>query len=378
MIERATFRNFKALRNVDITFDSRLTVFVGPNGAGKTSVLQGIHFLTQLAVLQPADQDYDLAKVAGFSSLEAIKGSISLDIIGTLTTLGDYRIKIDTSQPIYIWGDLISGLDGRSQKWGTFSRYANGQWQPSDRQDVLAPEDARRFDISTFIRFSAARLAAPTVIRNYPPQIGKDGMGLAATLGYIKSKYPDRFDQIVDAFCRVIKGASGVRFDKERVPDVGVYEDILLVDFLGAKGVTASHLSSGTLFALGLLTVLLAPESPNIVLLDDLDHGLHPKAQMELVDVFRKLIEQNPNLQIIATSHSPYIPDRLEWNEVKVTALVDDGSAVCVPLTDHPLYPKWKEAMSPGEFWSHLGDDWVKKPAPPEPTPTPEPAPVAP
>jgi energy-coupling factor transporter ATP-binding protein EcfA2 len=377
MIQHAKFQNFKALRNVEITFDSRLTVLVGPNGSGKTSLLQGIHFLTQLAVGQPTDQEYDLSRVLGFSSLGAKKGSVSLEIVGTRSTSSDYRIIIDTSRPVHICGDLISNHDGKSQKWGTFSSYTNGKWHSSGRQDAFAPEDATRFDISAFIRFSSARLAAPTVIRSYPPQIGKDGIGLAATLGYIKSKFPERFDQIVDAFCRVIQGAAGVRFDKELVTDMGVFEDVLLIDFRGIKGIVASQVSSGTLFALGLLTVLLAPESPNVVLLDDLDHGLHPKAQMELVDVFRKLIEQNPNLQIIATSHSPYILDRLEWNEVKVTTLIDDGSAICVPLTDHPLYPKWKEAMSPGEFWSHLGDDWVKKPAPPEPTPTPEPAPVA-
>jgi hypothetical protein len=31
MITRAKFENFKALRDVEITFDSRLTVLVGPN-----------------------------------------------------------------------------------------------------------------------------------------------------------------------------------------------------------------------------------------------------------------------------------------------------------------------------------------------------------
>src|ERR1700722_13048381 len=47
MITRAKFENFKALRDVEITFDSRLTVLVGPNGSGKTSVLQGIHLFGQ-------------------------------------------------------------------------------------------------------------------------------------------------------------------------------------------------------------------------------------------------------------------------------------------------------------------------------------------
>jgi len=82
---------------------------------------------------------------------------------------------------------------------------------------------------------------------------------------------------------------------------------------------------------------------------------------MELISVLRKLLEQYPDLQIIATSHSPYILSKLEWNEVRVTGLKDDGSAICARLEDHPEVERWREAMTPGEFWSHAGDDWVKK-----------------
>jgi hypothetical protein len=98
---------------------------------------------------------------------------------------------------------------------------------------------------------------------------------------------------------------------------------------------------------------------------------------MELVGVFRGLIRQNPDLQIIATSHSPYILSKLEWNEVRVTGFKADGSAICARLEDHPEVERWREAMTPGEFWSHIGDDWVKKLDKPQPGKN-QPAPVAP
>ncbi len=167
----------------------------------------------------------------------------------------------------------------------------------------------------------------------------------------------------------MIPSVQGVRFDKDRVPEEQFYGDILLIDYHNAEGVKASHVSSGTLFALGLLTVALGPDSANVILLDDLDHGLHPKAQMELIEVFRNLIEQNPDLQIIATAHSPYILDRLKPNEVRVMALNDDGSAICKPLTDHPDFERWKESMSPGEFWSTFYEDWLTKSRTPQTVP---------
>jgi predicted ATPase len=368
MITRAKFQNFKALRDVEITFDSRLTVLVGPNGSGKTSVLQGIHALTQLAVVPSNDPDFQLSKLVEYCSIGVPTGLFELQINGSRLT-GEYIITIET-RPSWIGGTLsILKEDGRPDHWQVESRYHCGQWLDPDRPSNLRPGDAAKFDQSAFIRFSAGQLAAPALVRTNPPRVSKDGSGLAATLSHIRDKHKTRFDAIIEAFRRVIPDVKVVRFDKELVPQTDVYGDSLLVDYQGVAGVKASHVSSGTLFALGLLTVTLGADSANVILLDDLDHGLHPKAQMELVEVFRGLIEQNPDLQIIATSHSPYILHHLEWNEVRVTALQDDGSAICKPLTDHPEVDRWREAMTPGEFWSTFYEDWLTKSRKPQPVP---------
>src|SRR4051794_38247852 len=99
MIHRAKFQNFKALRDVEVTFDSRLTVLVGPNGSGKTSILQGIHFLTQLAAPRVTDQEYDLAKLGEYYTIGAPRGQIYLVLHGERVGLGEYQITIDTAVP---------------------------------------------------------------------------------------------------------------------------------------------------------------------------------------------------------------------------------------------------------------------------------------
>ena len=70
-------------------------------------------------------------------------------------------------------------------------------------------------------------------------------------------------------------------------------------------------------------------------------------------------MEANPELQIIATSHSPYLLDHLKPEEVRLTTLREDGSAACARLDQHPEFEKWKDEMSPGEFWSTVGEKWV-------------------
>jgi predicted ATPase len=129
--------------------------------------------------------------------------------------------------------------------------------------------------------------------------------------------------------------------------------------FVSKPNPTVAHDGFGLPSALA----YFGPEPPSVLLLDDLDHGLHPKGQMHLVDFFHSLLqsEEFSESQIIATSHSPYVLNQLMPNEVRVMALRDDGSSICVPLSEHPEFDRWKDAMTPGEFWSHLGDDWVKK-----------------
>jgi predicted ATPase len=373
MITRARFQNFKALRDVEVTFDSRLTVLVGPNGSGKTSVLQGIQFLTQLAQEGNSDPEYQFQSLPEYFSITTTLDRFVLQAEGERSPEnGKYGISVTVDETGTVQFSLTVLFDGQPhERPMATARWAEGRFDAIKYRERPRPTfSQRRFDSSAIIRFSAARLATPTVVRTYPPQLAKDGSGLAATLNHIKNKYPKRFQEIEESFLRVIQNSKRIRFDQEPVPDAGgIFGQSLLIDFDGADGVKARHLSSGTLFALGLLTIVLGPDSPNVILLDDLDHGLHPKAQMELVDVFRGLIQQNPELQIVATSHSPYILNQLEWNEVLVTSRGDDGSAICKPLTDHPDFERWKESMSPGEFWGTFYEDWLTKTRSPQPVP---------
>jgi len=47
-------------------------------------------------------------------------------------------------------------------------------------------------------------------------------------------------------------------------------------------------------------------------------------------------MDQHAGLQIVATSHSPYLIDELNDDEVWVLNLRDDGTAAAACLADHP------------------------------------------
>lgn len=54
-----------------------------------------------------------------------------------------------------------------------------------------------------------------------------------------------------------------------------------MLDFKGAPDVPAPLASEGTLPVIGLLTALWMEPKPRLLLLDDIDKALHPRAQEE-------------------------------------------------------------------------------------------------
>jgi energy-coupling factor transporter ATP-binding protein EcfA2 len=377
MITRAKFQNFKALRDVEITFDSRLTVIVGPNGSGKTSVLQGIHYLTQLAGGKGAEAifwgPYQFRHLYHSQGTGDIILEMARKGTGPIASLRFHATApsdiLSAPVPDGRWQVAIESLEEKSGP-------APIGWQIHYRDS--APPSLRGASSAVWLKLDAGQLAAPSYSETVPPRLRYDGEGLASVLAHMQQTANGQFSQLVTAVTQVVPTVRDLRIEWVPVPRTetetividgqSVSREVrrvytghgLLFDFQRARGVIAAHASEGTLLTVGLLTVLFGPNPPRLILLDDLDQALHPKAQMELVDLLRQVLARHTELQIVATAHSPYILDKLHPNEVRVMALREDGTAVCGRLEDHPKYPMWKDSMSPGEFWTHAGEDWVK------------------
>jgi len=79
-----------------------------------------------------------------------------------------------------------------------------------------------------------------------------------------------------------------------------------------------------------------------------------------LIALLRRLLDADKDLQLIATTHSPYMLDSMDPKEVRMT-LLRDGATVCAGLTEHPDFEKWKDEMAPGEMWSLFGEKWLER-----------------
>lgn len=263
------------------------------------------------------------------------------------------------------------------------------------RRDYSAGgSDENPFDHPRMVRFASVvylHLDANVMIRtstteDEEPRMDHDGTGLASVLAWLAGAKPEVLQWISAALARVVPGVHRILVHRERVRSRTMEQvsidgqpiwrpvehtrlgDRFSIEFDDGTEVPADLLSEGTVLALGLLTKLHEPERPRVLLLDDIDRGLHIGAQARLVAVLRDLMRLDPALQIVCTTHSAYLLDLFDPSEVRVLDLDASRATHAKPLTAHPELEKWRFGNQTGELWAALGDAWVTK-EPREPGP---------
>jgi predicted ATPase len=350
MITSVRLQDFKGHRDTQIPL-GRFTVLVGPNGSGKTSVLEALWLQRELAQRHPAgvlSGDWSSADL----QRRGATGPIVLTSEGTSNKTA-WRCRIELPVP-----QRLPALDWRygeaAQQIPQVSNTPLGHIVPQLDQ-VLGP--------TTVYKLDAARIAAAAYSDRPDADVEADGTNTAVALASIKLGYDEAFARIEEEMRRLIPNVERVRVrpaQVQRPSKETVVGSKIFFDFRGASGVPAHAASEGTLITLALLTILHGPNRPNILLLDDFDQSLHPHAQLGLVRLIKRLLHDLGDVQIVATTHSPYILDEIDASDVHAFALRDDGTVAVKRLSEHPQAEQMKGALSAGQLWSlDPEESWV-------------------
>lgn len=365
MIEQVRLVNFR--RHADTTVPlTQFTLLVGDNSSGKTSVLQALHL---------AGQTFSKARRVIFAYERSLSTLRRQDAVGPMTI--DMRGSDDGAPWSFVVSAPSDDLDALKYQFDAQGPSMDGELAtlPGRVASGGIPAGVQTARSAVFLRFEAARLAEPSTSDEVTPRIEYDGYGLATVLQWILGQEPERFKAIVDALRRVVPELVSVRIQRREQqrrrtrrhtldgqeiavtePERFIAEEVSL-RFTDSQWLPAHAVSEGTMLALGILTLLHAPEPPRVVLIDDLDRALHPRAQGELVAMLRELLRQAPRTQIVATSHSPYMADHFAPDAVVVISRPGGGDTVARPLSEHPDQ-KLLAAMTTGEFLHASGAGW--------------------
>ncbi len=342
MITGVHVPEYKILKGIDIPIRDRLTVVVGPNGSGKSTLLAAVEEATS----------------EGPSSLLNFVGEVSfLNLEDPEIPTGVTRVGWSSSSDI---GSQFTRIDGRKST------------------SSIPHTRIARFLRSRLLRLDSRVSSQVSYSENKVPVLSADGESLASVVGWLlKTGRAEIIEAVLSSLRALVPQVERIwvenaRMERDETEIVSVgpaqypitrkkayWGELLMFDTVSKKGIPASEMSEGTILATALLTLLHCENPPNLLLMDDIDKGLHPRAIASLVEIIQGIQEQRPDLQIIATTHSPYLLDHIPIQSVICMHVADDGFARAKPLSHHPEYDHWKDVMTAGEFWSSMGEEWV-------------------
>ena len=188
------------------------------------------------------------------------------------------------------------------------------------------------------------------------PALEPDGNNMAAVLDSVYRRDRDRFKQIETHLQRFVPGLERVDIDTPRASDRSVSLHIE-----GGLHIDGHQLSTGARMLFFFVTLAHHPNSPDVLLIEEPENGVHPQRLKDIVDLLRRLTQGNLNghsVQVILTTHSPYLLDhvRLPEDQVLVFRRQDDGRRTASEVNQEGLKDFLGEFML-GEVWFNQGEE---------------------
>ncbi len=174
-----------------------------------------------------------------------------------------------------------------------------------------------------------------------PDYLEEDGRNLFLVLNNLEQRLPA--GAISDRARRLHELAERMTFS--------IFGNTVLL-YLHERGlqspVPASRLSDGTLRYLCLLAILLHPEPPPLICIEEPELGLHPDIIPAVAEL---LIDASQRTQLVVTTHSDFLVSALsDVPESVVVCERDDGGTRLQRLDPAPL-KEWLETYRLGDLW---------------------------
>lgn len=393
-LRRIAVKDFRSLADVDVQFGA-FSVLVGPNGSGKSNLLHVLRFVADSA---REDLSVALHHHGGFERLHRSApdaGPMSLLLEAAVTehasdtALDSYTLEL--FPPIRTLFDGMTSLDrresflhkrnagqGRRKGFQTSGRELleageDDSGQPSitaTSESLLGLSDAETSGLAAtrmieskdigsgprqFVDFlSEIYYLDPQVdLAREPARRTEDGIdakgsNLASALLNLKERDSDAFAALVRDMRACLPGLTDITTDV--IGGAAAQVVVRLREAGISRPVDLADASFGTVRLLTILTALHEPDPPRLLIIEEVDHGLHPYA----LDVMAgRMRAASARMQIIAASHSPTFVNHLEAEELIICDRDPETGESEIPvLTTEELRTVLEASeMRPGELW---------------------------
>jgi len=124
---------------------------------------------------------------------------------------------------------------------------------------------------------------------------------------------------------------------------------LLFLEESEGREIPATRLSDGTLRYMSLLAILLHPDPPPLVAIEEPELGLHPDVLPHIADL---LISASRRMQLVVTTHSRMLVDALTDHPESVVVCSKEAGESRLERLDAQALRAWLDKYTLGDLWS--------------------------
>lgn len=348
-IKAISIKGFKSIKELSLPL-KKVNILIGENGIGKTNFISAFELLR--AIYDKDLQTYVLLK-GGANSLLYMGRKQTPDI--------SLELEIEHDSKLNRFGVLLRESQDRLIIDRTYTSYyfAPTWHQQICDKDVLEAsiKDDRsgqayyvspllnRFEVYHF--HDTGDHSPIKGVKNLDDNIKlhRDGSNLAPFLYFLKERAPKNFSLIEHAVASIAPFFKSFLLTPDRLAQNKIRLEWLHT-FMGDTPMNEWQLSDGTLRFICLATLLLQPNPPQTIIIDEPELGLHPQAINVLSSLIKKASDKS---QIIVTTQSVGLIDNFSPEDIIV--LNRDGANTSFKRLQADELDAWADEYSIGEMW---------------------------
>lgn len=358
MIEQVIIKNYKSIKVLKLPL-KQVNVLIGSNGVGKSNFIS--FFELTKSIYEQNFGNFTFQK-GGIDSLLFQGRKHSEKIYGLLdfdnTNAFYFSLLPTQSAKGYIeeTGDFFNWSSGNEKK---YSAWSNTVWDMAVEESQLRENNSwgraqyvKKY-LNSFTVYHFHDTSATSPMRGYSNVddnsfLKRNGANLAAYL-YRLSKEDEKSFNMIEATVRSI-APYFKRFNLRENPNMPNTIQLEWEEVNSDMYLNGYSFSDGTLRFIALATLLLQPNSPKVIIIDEPELGLHPAAINKFAALVRKASKTS---QIILSTQSTNIVNCFDVDDI-ITVDREDGQSIFRHLSDRDL-SVWLD-----EYNYSISDLWEK------------------
>jgi len=351
MIISVHIENFKCFKEFDIDLGP-FNVLIGPNDSGKTAFLQALMVGTY-HIHEPwlMDELTDTIGIStGSSNFWQKRTSVPIRMRFRATS------KWAGDKPEWPFLDIESRDDNALVSEVKGEENAPSDWAEQRPNDVGWRTEwfGEAIGKAVYFAFDPRDLRKPSRQTEDMFRMTCTGECFATFLDDILRQDRPAFAALEEKFYERFPDYSRISIDKTgRGHDVAY---VLRFETRHDQVLPAEAVSNGVMLSLAYLALCYRPDPPKVLVIEEPEAGVHHASLQQIVTTLRELSDQK-HVQIVLTTHSPYLLDCVEPEEVRVFAKDGQGAVHATKLSDHPDVERMKKHFMSGEIWTGLSEE---------------------